>query len=143
MQRGAFGIALACVLTGCGSAPSSFTPPTPPPPPPTDVVVVAPRAFEEEIAPLVELRRREGHGVEEILLDEEQSAEQIAERIAKVAHADHSKLAYVVLAGDPRGTPPLATFHATLGPWAQEEAGSSYPTDHPYSLWDEAHLAVG
>jgi len=123
---------------------------------PVDYLVLVPRAFEHDIAPLVQLRAQEGHGVlirvaEDVYAKRSHVAheEALLAEVRDVAHANTS-LRFLLLAGDPRGEgAALATFHKRLGPWVGDEAGTDldYATDQPYALFSDGAaghpLAVG
>jgi hypothetical protein len=63
--------------------------------------------------------------------------------IRKLVDAPGSRLRFVLLAGDPLGSPALPAFGGKLGEWAYEWQGSPYLSDHPYAAFDSRPLAVG
>jgi hypothetical protein len=128
--------------TGGRAGPSSAAP--------ADYLVVVPHAFAVTVAPLIELRRRQGHGVvtrfvEDVVRSRPAAPsheEALRDEISALA-AEYPALHFVLLAGDPRGDDAVPTFHRKLGAWVGEGLGDDYATDHPFALFRDHPLAVG
>lgn len=115
--------------------------------PQPDYLVIAPRSAADELAPLVELRRREGHEVLLLALEDiapmGASTEEIRRAVSTVADAPGARLRFVLLAGHPLGSPPLPTFSHRQGDWAYGWGNMTFSSDHDYALFERHHLAVG
>ncbi len=122
---------------------------------PADYVVFAPRAFSEELAPLLELRKKQGHtvalrAVEDVYAARSggvPKAEALRDEIdAMASSSSPSKLKFVLLAGDPKEGPAVVpSFYETSGAdWipAGFEA-KPHRTDLGFSRFDKEPLAVG
>lgn len=134
---------------GCSSDPGAKAgaPTAAAPQPHPDYLVIAPRSAADELAPLVELRRRQGHDVLVSAIEDiapaGPSSDAIRAAIAAVADAPGSKLRFVLLAGHPLGAPALPTFTHRQGDWAMGWGDVTFSSDHDYALFERHHLAVG
>lgn len=167
----AWGVAsILCSVAGCsptaspnqapadssasGRSVSSAPTPAPVDQGPPDYLVLAPRAYLDELAPLLELRRRQGHAVQATAVEDvyqarskgEPNAEALRDAIVELSAATSpAKLKYVVLAGDPlKGPSIIPSFFGSIGDW--RPAGFEvrpHRTDHGYAVFDKLHLAVG
>lgn len=121
---------------------------------PADYLVLAPRDYLDELAPLLELRRKQGHSVQATAVEDiykarskgEPNAEALRDAIVELSgSATPPKLKYVVLAGDPlKGPSTIPSFFGSIGDW--RPAGfdaKQHRTDHGYAMFDTLHLAVG
>lgn len=141
---------LAVMLVSCSADPSARTAESLPEQAAkrVDYLVIAARSAEDELAPLVALRRQQGLAVEVLALEDigrgaPPSNEDIKRAIAQVADAPGSKLHYVLLAGHPRGAPALPAFTRKQGEWAYGWGDQTFLSDHEYALFDRHPLAVG
>ena len=169
MQRRAFSLLLPALTSivgvlSCapGASPADGTvgpaevPAVPPPAPPTPVhyLVLAPRAFADELEPLVALRKSQGltvavRAVEDVFAARSggaPTAEALKAEIVAVAGAtEPQSLRFVVLAGDPAGGPaPVPSFFSEISDW--RPGGFEvrpHRTDHDYALFEGAAIAVG
>lgn len=136
-----------CGLVACaGEATRSDTAANAPPEDHPDYLLVAPRAFEDELAPLVALRTSQGHEVAFIAVEDigdKPRPEDVNAAIRRHAEAKGSRVRFVLLAGDPTGSPALPSFRGRLGEWAYEWKDSPYFSDQPYAQFDKRPLAVG
>lgn len=120
-----------------------------------DYLVFAPKAYAEELEPLLVLRRAQGHGVQVRFVEDvfaarskgQPSPEAIKEEIVAVSSLENPPtLKYVLLAGDPRqGPAPVPSFHAKIGDWFPSNFSSQeHRTDFGYSMFDRIPpVAVG
>ncbi|NUP07616.1 MAG: hypothetical protein HOW73_16330 [Polyangiaceae bacterium] len=130
--------------------------PTVPPPKGAAVqyLVLAPRAYADELQPLLDLRKSQGHlakleAVEDIYAARsggKPTAEALADEIAEIAGSTTPQaLKYVVLAGDPVGGPaPVPSFFSKIGDWIPDGFDAHpHRTDFDYSMFDKHTVAVG
>ncbi len=110
-------------------------------------LVLAPRAYAEELAPL--LKHRADGGLKVALRDIESiyerrsrgapSSEALRSEIEEVAAQPGSKLHFVLLAGDPAAD--LPAFMHEPSPWVSREG--AYPSDHDYVENAKVPIAIG
>jgi len=119
----------------------------------TDYLVLAPRAYADELAPLLAMRKAQGHvpdlrAVEDIYAARSggvPSSEALAAEIQGLLAVRPSALRYIVLAGDPQSGPALVpSFMAEVGDWKPYGFDvRSHRTDHGYAFFGQQPLAVG
>lgn len=113
-------------------------------------LVLAPRAYADELAPLLKHRAEGGlkvamRDVESIYERRSQgaaSSEALRAEIEEAAALPGSKLHFVLLAGDPAAD--LPTFTKQASPWAGDLGRpDSYPSDHDYVKNAKVPIAIG
>jgi hypothetical protein len=136
-------LALALGATACDpSAKPAARSPSPVTKQPTaamNYAMIVPRAYQQALTPLIELRRQQGHAVRVFVVEDvvkrrapAAEAEALRDELRELMN-EHAELRYILLAGDPRGVDgSVPTFSYQLGSWAGSKAGQRYASDHGY-----------